>query len=116
MEAMSIEVGAMDSGTSPGPGSDAKAPDSGAKAGAVQFWPDWLQERTAARIPRRYQLVTDEKKRAYSLYSLQFVVACSAINTKRSVRTYLLVRVLARLDRWLLLRLNFGPGSILLQL
>jgi len=39
-------------------------------------------KNSSTSIPRRYQLVTDENARAYSLYSLQFIVACSAINTK----------------------------------
>ena len=40
----------------------------------------WRQERYV--LPRRYKLHTEEETRKYSLWSVNFMVTCSAINTK----------------------------------
>jgi hypothetical protein len=43
----------------------------------VEKWRNWQQKRLV--LPRRYKLVTDEEARKYSIWSLRFVVLCSAM-------------------------------------
>lgn len=45
-------------------------------------WIDWMRDNEKSLLPAKYQLVTDENARRYSLYALRFSVVASSINTK----------------------------------
>lgn len=55
-------------------------------------WTDWMRGNgTAAELPGKYRLVTDEKARDYSLYSCRFLVLASAVSTKILTPNYVIM-------------------------